>query len=1076
MPMTAAPLLRQPTVSQEHVAFLHASDIWIANRDGSAPRRLTVHRGIKSAPMFSPDGRWIAFSGNYDGNMSVHVIPPEGGSPQRVTYHPGASLVRGWTPDSQRVLFASSRETPSARYHRLYTVGLDGAFPEPLPMPMAERGAYSPDGSRIAYTPVADAFWSWKRYRGGQVGRIWVLDLASHDYIQVPHEDANDSFPCWDGNAIYFVSDRANTMNLFRYGLESGTMTQLTHHADWDLRSLTACDGILAYERNGDVHLFDPATGRDTRLEITIAADLPHERPRYRRVNHHIKHADLSPTGARAVFEARGEILTVPAKKGDIRNLTRTPDAHERYPAWSPDGQRIAYFSDASGEYELVIVDQTGLKERETISPGDRTHYYSPIWSPDSKKIAYTDKALHLFYMDLEERQPIQVDTDTYDHPSRTLDPAWSPDSKWIAYTRRLDTHIRALFLYSLESGECHQVTDGLSDATSACFSRDGKYLFFAASSDYGLNTGWLDMSSYERPITSSLYVAVLSKEEPSPLAPESDEEPLANSDSASEAPKSDEKRDDKDKDKGAEPVSVRIDLDDLDRRIVPLPLPARQYGSLRSGIDKLFYLEAEPQEQIFRASGVYTLHTFDLKERKCEVFLDKVRGYWLSADGKKLLYQCESGHDFSIVDTEKRPDSEAAYSGALSLGRLEVYVDPRAEWRQMFDEVCRIQRDYFYDPHMHGIDWQAVSERYRPWLERIGSRDDLNYLFSEMMGELAAGHAYVGQGDIPAPPRVPCGLLGADYQVVEGHYRIARIYAGLNWHPELRAPLTEPGVNVSEGDYLLAVNGRPLDESANIYHLFEKTAGRITELLVGPSTDPAEARTERVVPIDNETGLRHWSWVEGNRQRVAEMTGGRVAYVYMPNTSAEGYAAFNRYYFSQLDKEAVVLDERFNGGGSVADYVIDMLDRPLLCHWATREGKVFHTPNASICGPKVMIINEYAGSGGDAMPLFFRRRGLGKLVGKRTWGGLIGIYDYPELMDGGRITAPRMAIFGPDNEWEVENVGVSPDIEVEQSPKLVIQGHDPQLEKAVEVVMAELAANPRPVVQRPAPANTAVV
>ncbi|MFN2155239.1 MAG: PDZ domain-containing protein [Anaerolineae bacterium] len=1058
-------LLRQPTVSAQHVVFLYASDLWIAGRGGENPRRLTAHKGVKSTPLFSPDGQWVAFSGNYDGNTSVYVISSAGGSPRRLTYHPGSDWVRGWTPDGQRVLFATSRDTyHQGRYNRLYTVALEGDYPDAMPMPIAERGSFGPDGSRIAYTTCPEAFWSWKRYRGGRTVRIWILDLASYEYVEIPHQDASDTFPCWVDDTVYFLSDRDGTMNVYAYGVPSGEVRRLTDHQDWDVRSLTAGNGVLAYEQGGRVHLYDLAADTHQALHISIAADLPHVRPHYEKAVSYIQNAGISASGARVVFEARGEILTVPAEKGDVRNLTRTPGVHERYPAWSSDGQRIAYLSDASGEYELVLSDQMGEVKTE-IPLGHKTHYYSPIWSPSSDKILYTDKALNLYYINLEDRVPIHVDTDTYDHPERSLNPDWSPDGKWIAYTKRLETHLRAVYLYELATGESHQVTDGMSDATYACFSRDGKYLFFAASANYGLNTGWLDMSSYERPATSSLYLVVLGAGEPSPLAAESDEEKTPQE-------KEEEKGDDKDKDKEEEKkVEVHVDLEGIDQRIVALPLPPQEYRSLQAGKDKLFYLEATPRQLGAHGPALHTLYAFDMKERKSEAYLRNLRAYWLSADGTKLLYQGEKSDTYGVIDATKKPEDNPS---SLKLGGVEVYVDPRAEWRQMFDEMYRIQRDFFYDSHMHGVDWEAARERYRPFLDHLGHRDDLNYLFAEMMGELVVGHAYVSGGDIPAPDRVACGLLGADYTISDGHYRIERIYPGLNWHPELRAPLTEPGVNVTEGEYILAVNGEPLTSDDNIYRLFEKTADQVTSLLVGPSTDRKRARTVTVKPLKSEAALRHWSWVEANRKRVDALSQGRVAYVYMANTSVEGYASFNRYYYAQLDKDAVVLDERFNGGGSVADYVIDMLDRPLLCHWATRQGEIFHSPNASIFGPKAMIINEFAGSGGDAMPLFFRRRGMGKLVGKRTWGGLVGIYDYPPLIDGGRVTAPRMAIFSPDDEWEVENVGVPPDVEVEMTPKFAIEGRDPQLEKAVEIVLEALDHNPPPRAHRPPPADKA--
>jgi len=1085
-------LLKQPTVSAEHVVFLYAGDIWLAERRTQKsgvrrnPRRLTAQPGEKSYPVFSPDGAWIAFSANYEGSIDVYVLPVEGGSPRRLTYHPEADWVRGWTPDGQRVLFCSSRETPTLRYRRLYTVGLEGGYPEALPMPIGERAAYSPDGTQIAYTRIPEPFWSWKRYRGGQTVPIWLLDLASYEHVEIPHENASDTFPCWLDDTIYFVSDRNGTMNVYGYDVRAGQVQQLTFHDDFDVRSLTAGAGLLAYEQGGRIHLYDPAAAASTPLSVYVAADLPYTRPHYTHGTRSIRNAGLSPTGVRAVFEVRGEILTVPAKKGDIRNLTRSPGVHERDPAWSPDGQRIAYLSDASGEYELVISDQTGLKDKETISLGGPGFYYAPHWSPDGSKIAYTDKALHLWYIDLEAREPVLVDTDTYDHPYRSLDPVWSPDSRWIAYTKRLDTHIRAVYLYDLTAGVTHQVTDGLSDATSVCFDPDGRYLYFAASSDYGLNTGWLDMSSLERPTTSHLYALVLSADASSPLAPESDDEPAPEKKGAGRPPQEDSQEPgapaqeesqeaQKPEDDQAKTPELRIDLEGLGQRIVALPIPARGYLSLQANKEKLFYMEHLANQFEFRGPHLFALHAFDLKERKSECLILKMRAYWLSADGKKLLYQGEKDKDWEIVDAGTKPEGNDT---KLKLDGLEVYVDPRAEWRQMYDEVYRIQRDYFYDAHMHGVDWNAICEKYRLFLDHVGHRSDLNYLFMELFGELVVGHAYVGGGDTPGARQVPGGLLGADLEVADGLYRIKRIYPGLNWHPELRSPLTEPGIQAAEGEYILAIDGRPLDASTNVHSRLVKRADKTTELLLSPvpaplgEAAPEEAHAEKIVPLRSETALRHWSWVEGNRKRVDELSGGRVAYVYMTNTSLEGYQAFNRYYFSQLDKQAVVLDERFNGGGYVADYVVDMLDRPLLCHWATREGAPFHTPNASIFGPKVMIVNEWAGSGGDAMPLFFRRRGLGKLVGKRTWGGLIGIYDYPVLMDGGGVTAPRLAIFSPDNEWEVENVGVSPDVEVEMTPKLVIAGQDPQLEKAVEIVLAELADNPPTEVRRPAPAE----
>lgn len=1079
-------LLTQPAVSKTEIAFIYGGGVWIANRDGSNPRRLTAHKGSAMQPHFSPDGQWLAYSAEFDSGWSVYVIPREGGAPRRLTYHPAIEIVRGWTADGKAVLFSSNQASAHQRQSKLLTIPLEGGLPAALPLFMANRGAYSSDGRYLAYTPFAESIWTWKHYRGGMTHPIWVVDLKTSGHVEIPHENATDTCPCWVGEDVYFLSDRNWNMNVFHWDSKTNTVEQLTFHEDYEVRALNAGPDCLIYEQAGRLHLYDLALRKSTALRISLAVESPETRPQFKPGKNFIFSANLSPTGQRAVFEARGEIFTVPAKKGDIRNLTQTPGVNERFPAWSPDGQSIAWFSDAGGEYDLVISDQKGVK-KTVISLGKKSFFYNPIWSPDSRKIVFHDKALNLWWLDVESRQLTLVDTDLYDNPERTLDPVWSPDSKWIAYTRRLDNQLRAVFLYELESGQPHQITDGMSDATDACFSADGKTLFFTGSSNFGLNVGWLDMSSTERIVVRSLYAAVLGKDDPSPLAPESDEEKApekkeekpdgAVSDENKDAEKSteDAKADDEKTDAGKKPETpvVKIDLEGIQQRIVTLPAPERTYTRLRATEGKLFYMELIQNPALVLDPPVFRLNVFDFKERKSDVFVEKLSDYWLSADGKTLLYRAASGKDYFLTPADKKPNPG---DGALNLDGLLVPVDPRAEWRQIFRETWRLFRDYFYDAELHGLDWEAAYRKYLPFLEHVAHREELNYLVREMTGEVVSGHVNMGMGDIPAPAAVPVGLLGADYALDrDGYYRIRKIYAGINWHPELRSPLTEPGIDVKEGEYILAVNGAPLRAPDSIYRLFEQTAGKQTDLLVGETPDVDNARTVTVKPLGAEAALRHWAWVEDNRRKVNELSGGKAAYVYMPDTAMYGYLNFNRYYFSQLDKDALVLDERYNGGGYVADYVIDLLNRPLLSYWATREGKNFTTPNGSIYGPKVMIINELAGSGGDAMPTFFRRRKLGQLVGKRTWGGLIGIYDTPVLMDGGFFTVPRMAIFSPDGEWEVENVGVPADVEVEYTPKDAAEGRDPQLEKAVQIVLDELKANPVARKERPAPAKRAI-
>jgi tricorn protease len=1046
-------LLQKPTINRTHVVFSYAGDLWIAPREGGEARRLTVGPGIETDPYFSPDGTLIAFSGEYDGNVDVYVVPATGGVPRRLTWHPDADRVVGWTPDGKRILFSSSRHSYT-RVSRLFTVPVEGGFPEEVPLPMAEQGSYSPDGTRLAYVPLRPAFIAWKRYRGGRTTPIWIADLKDSRIEKIPRDNSNDFYPMWVGDRIYFLSDRNGRFSLFAYDLKTRQVREVVPNSGMDFKSASAGPDAIVYEQFGSLNLYDLKTGRTRRIPITLAGDLPTIRPSFARVARSIRDAGLSPTGVRAVFEARGEILTVPVEKGDIRNLTNSPGVADRYPAWSPDGRRIAYFSDESGEYALHIADQSGLGPTEKI-PLDNppSFYYSPVWSPDGKKIAYTDARLNLWYMDLEKKTPVKVDTDTYSKPERTLDPSWSPDSRWIAYTRQLRNHFRAVFIYSLEENKSRQVTDGMSDARYAAFDPNGELLYFTASTDTGPASGWLDMSGFNRPVSRNVYVIVLRKDLPSPLAPESDEEKPQEAAKPKEPPKKEET--------GAAP-RVRIDFENISQRILALPIPARNYSGLwvgKSGI--LFLAEAEPVTQRMRQT--VNIHRFELKTRKTDRFLEAVRFFDVSHNGEKVLYR--KGDQWAVAGAAQPPRPG---EGVLRLDAMEVRVDPKAEWRQMYREVWRIERDFLYDPGLHGLDLAAVMKKYEPYLDGIAHREDLNYLFSEMLGELCLGHVRAGGGDVPEIRRVGVGLLGADYRIENGRYRFARIYSGENWNPDLRAPLTQPGVNVQEGEYLLAVNGRELRPPDNLYSFFEGTAGKQVRLRVGPDPSGAGSREVTVVPVESEAMLRHYAWVEGNRRKVDQMTGGRVAYVYLPNTGEAGYASFNRYYFSQIDKQAAIIDERFNGGGMAADYIIDSMRRSLMNYWTTRYGEIFTTPLAAIFGPKVMIINEYAGSGGDAIAWYFRKARLGPLVGKRTWGGLVGIFGFPPLIDGGMVTAPNLAFFNTEGDWEVENRGVPPDIEVEFDPAAWRQGRDPQLEKAVEIVLDALKKNPPPVPKKP--------
>jgi len=1060
-------LLQQPALSRTQIVFAFAGDLWRVSREGGDATRLTTGAGVESGPVFSPDGEQVAFRGEYDGNVDVFVVPATGGVPRRLTYHPGPDVPVAWTPDGKRVVFRSSRSSHSF-FGRLFTIPVEGGFPAEAPLPMAEAGSYSPDGTRLAYMPLSPAFETWKRYRGGTTTPIWIATLADSRTEKIPRDNSNDFNPMWVENRVYFLSDRDGPVTLFSYDLAGKKVAPVLRNVlgnnGLDLKSASAGPGAIVYEQFGSLHLLDLKSEKSRKVEIRLTGDIQSARPSLEKLASRIRIGRLSPSGARAVFEARGEVLTVPAEKGDIRNLTGTPGVAERDPSWSPDGQRIAYFSDESGEYRLHLRAQNGMGEAEKIDlDAAPAFYHAPLWSPDGKKIAYWDNRLTLWHLDLEKKTPVRVDSDTYDTPLDELNPSWSPDSKWIAYTKLLKNHLRAVFVHSLETRKNHQLTDGMSDAQHAAFDKNGKQLYFTASTDVGLGNAWLDLSSQEKRATRSVYLIVLGKDDPSPLAPESDEEKATDSGQKPEA--ASQKGEVK-----SPAVAVTIDLENIDQRILALPIVARDYAGLLAGkTGALFLLENTPAPPPppgappDSSAGGRTLYKFDLQTRKIEKLTDGVRNFELSHNGEKMLYR--QGERWTIAATGAAPKPG---EGALKLEAMEARVDPRAEWRQMYREVWRIERDYFYDPGYHGLNLEAAAKKYEPYLENIAHRADLTYLFREMLGEMSVGHMRAGGGALPEVKRVRGGLLGADYKIENGRYRFARVYSGENWNPQLRAPLTQPGVNVVAGQYLLAVNGRDLRPPDNIYSLFEGAAGKSILLRVGPDPGGAGSREVTVVPVENEFGLRNLAWIEENRRAVDRLSGGKLAYVYLPNTAGPGYRSFNRYYFAQVGKEGAVIDERFNGGGQVAEYIIDYLKRPLMSYWATRYGEDFTTPQNAIFGPKAMIINEYAGSGGDALPWMFRQQRIGPLVGKRTWGGLVGTMGFPPLMDGGNVSAPNLAFYNLTGEWEVENRGVAPDIEVEYDPATVRAGRDPQLEKAVQVVLEELKKNPLPPRRKP--------
>ncbi|MDY3551185.1 PDZ domain-containing protein [Gemmata sp. JC717] len=1071
-------LLAMPAISAKNIAFVYADDLWVADAGGKNPRRLTTDLGLEAYPVFSPDGQTIAFSAQYDGNVDVYTIPITGGAPTRLTSHPSPDTVRGFTPDGKSVLFSSPRHVYSNRYAQLFTVPLTGGMPTQLPIPWGFEAAYSPDGDHIAYTPVRDATPQWKNYRGGTHSRVWIYDVKTHDVVEIPQpkDRCNDLDPNWIGKKLYFRSDRAGDYNVFCYDTDNKDVTAVTKFTDFPVLDINTDGKTLIFEQAGYLHTLTPPESASTRLKVGIAIDNSESRPRFAKGSKYVRDVSVSPSGSRVAVEFRGEIVTVPAEKGDARVLTNTPDVHERNPAWSPDGKTIAYFSDAGGEYQLVLAPQNGKGEPKKVKLSGNGFYFDPVWSRDSKKLLFRDNAQTVFYVEVESGKITKV-VEPKHGLGRGLKPSsWSPDSKWVVYSINTPAQISRVYAYSLEKGTSTPITDGLTEATDPAFDAGGKYVYFLGSSDTGMSKhGFSQSAADSRQPRWSINLVVLNKDLPSPFLRESDEE---KGESDRPTPKSEKK----------DSPAFSIDFAGIDQRILSFPLPPGSYAGLSAGTaGQVYYItRSEAGEGGRGPGGGGVLSRYDLDRKRASVVQAGVVGYELTPDGRKLLYTTGGGNWFITAAgggsgggaptgaiggrpgglptaPAPSPAGGAGGDGKVNFETVEVRVDPRAEWKQIYEEAWRINRDFFYDPNMHGADWPAMKKKYEVFLPHLTSSADLYRVIRWLLSELAVGHSYItSYGERPFERKtVPGGLLGADYEIAEGRYKFKKIYGGLNWSAAMRSPLTAPGVNVKEGEFLLAVNGKELKAPTEIYSLFENTAGKLTELTVGPNADGTKSRTVTVEPIANDYNLRNMDWVEGNLKKVEQATGGRVGYVHVRDTAAGGMADFKRYFFPQVDKEALIIDERFNSGGQIADYYIDILRRPFASYWAPRHGADNRSPSAAVFGPKVMIIDEGAGSGGDMLPYMFRKFGVGPLVGKRTWGGLVGIGGYPVLMDGGTVTAPSFAIWDPEKGFIVENEGVAPDYDVTMWPKDLIAGKDPQLEKAIELALEALKKNP---------------
>lgn len=1043
-------LMRFPTVHGDTVVFSYAGDLWSADRKGGLARQLTTHPGGEAYARFSPDGKWIAFTGAYDGNADVFVIPAEGGEPKRLTFDPGSEVVGGWTPDG-RVAYKTPAFTPGNFTAGLRTVSPTGGVPQDSKLYEVSDFSFSPDGKQVVYNRSNSHNFNWRRYRGGTQGRISFSDLAGSFYFEIPAGRENSWQPMWVGEDVYYISDKnQGTRNLYRYNTKSKKVEQLTKYDDADIKWPSTDGKTIVFERDGYLYAFDIATEKVERLNPMIRSDRVMARAQLRKLGGMLNNFSISPSGNRLAVETRGEIFSVPAKTGDTRPLAYNGSSSKEYtPAWSPDGQTVAFLSDKSGEVRLYTVPQMGgdWKELKT-DPSHRIFNFR--WAPDGKKISYSTFSNNLYVLDVETGKTDHVFVGDYNN-AEGYD--WSPDSKWIAYITVGKNLFGATYLYSLEQKKSFQVTEGYYQDTSVSFDMNGKYLYIVSSRTYNASFGDFDFTMDTRD-SQRVYLLTLQKELANPLTPPSDEEP-----EKKDPPAAPQGGGQGGPPAGGPPAggppsqapaapAMKIDIEGLGDRALPLPWPAGSYGFVLGG-----------------DNGVFTwtggmLKKFDLGARQSFDILGGANQIDFNPKRTKMAFRTPMGLAVSDVRPGVDPNQ-----GRVNLNEVEGVVDPQAEWKQMFREGWRWYRDKFYDADMLGLDWAKIGKQYEAYLPYVSHRSDLNYVLGLMIGEMGTGHSYVGGGDMGAGvPVIPTGALGADYEKSGNHVRFKKIFKGLNFEEGRRGPLGEPGIDVKEGDYLLAIDGVELD-GRDPNELLVGKANRLVTLTVNNAPALSGARKVRVRTIASEQQLRYIEWVEGNRKKVAQMTGGRVGYMHVPDTGMGGVTEFLKGFYSQSDKEAMIIDERFNGGGMIPTFFIEKLQRTINSGFRARNSKDVFFPNQTLEGPKVMLINEYAGSGGDLFPWYFRYTGLGPLIGNRTWGGLVGISGSAPLVDGGQLFAPEFGLYDVDKgEWIAENKGIDPDIQVDLRPDLLAKGEDPQLAKAVEVLLEALKKGPRPI------------
>lgn len=1051
-------LLRQPDMSASQIAFVYGADLWVSDLNGQNVLRLTSTPAVESEPIFSPDGQWIAFTSNRSGSNAVYVVSAKGGEATRVTWHPASSVARGWSVDGKNILYSCERETAPTAHMRLWSVPATGGPSTLLSRQWGNDGCYSPDGTKLVVDKMDRWDVEWRAYRGGQNTPLIILDLATQSETLLPNDRTIDIQPLWLGEHIYFLSDRnGGVANIWSYHTVTKALTQLTSFKGADVKWLSGNGKKLIYEREGWLHQIDLNGSNSKQLTVSVVGDFPWAAPRWENVSNRIARANLSPTGKRAVIEARGEIFTVPLENGDVRNLTKSSNTADRAPIWSPKGNEIAWFTDAGAKgYSLVIAPQDGMGKTRSIAIGESKMAWTPNWSPDGKYIAFVDDDLRIQVVELSTGTITTADVGGINIERGGMGITWSPDAQWLAYAKTGANMLRGIKAWNVKTKTILNLTDPFADAFSPAWDRDNKHLYFLASTDVALASGWANTSSQNARPEYEAYVINLRKADLSPFKPNSDEEEVK----AEEKPKTDKPEEKPKTDaKPKEDKDVVIDIEHIDRRTIPLPLPKRNYGAIYAGPSGSIFINE------FVPNRPSVLHKFTLESKEAKEFTTGAGGISISADGKKMLAFQQGS--WKIISTGGPTGADAK----VLKTDLRMYLNRGEEWQQIFNEAWRYERDFFYDPNMHGRDWDEVYKRYAPLVPFVKHRDDLRYILDQVNGELSVGHSFVGGGDYPSTDIASVGLLGADLVIDKGRWKIARIYTTESWNPGLSSPLDRPGIKVTTGDYIVGINGKELTANDDPYQFLDGTADIQTVLHINKTAEFENHWTEIVKPIRNETALRQRVWVEDNRRMVDSLSGGKLAYVWVPNTGQPGFVSFNRYYFAQQNKLGAVIDERYNGGGLLDDYMVDLMNRSLRAALTNEvpNGKPMQLP-AGIMGPKVLLINELAGSGGDYFPWAFRQQKVGPLIGARTWGGLVKSSVHYAMVDGGTLTAPDNAVFDPINrKWVAENEGVAPDIEVRQDAQSLQAGKDPQLERAVKELLQILGNKPATEIKVPA-------